>query len=83
MIKVDKIKDFVKNLQTKIGTDKVAHFGVCYFQTDLFIRGFGFPIVMSALIVMLIAFFKEYVDDVFSMDDLYADLLGIVLYMII
>lgn len=78
---MDRIKDFIKNIQTGIGVDKVAHFGVCFFLTDVLVRRFDLPLFLSTLVVMLIAFTKEYIDDEFNMEDLYADLLGILLYV--
>ena len=78
---LDKIKELVQNIQTFVGVDKVVHFGVCFFLTDVLVRRFDLPLLLSALIVMLIAFTKEYIDDDFSMEDLYADLLGILLYI--
>lgn len=82
LIKMDKIKEIKNQLITRIGVDKVAHFGACFFLMDLFIRRLDINIMLAIIIILGIGVFKEFIDDEFSIDDLYADALGIILYIL-
>ena len=82
LIKMDKIKEIKNQLTARIGVDKVAHFGVCFFLMDLFIRRLDINIMLAIIVVLAIGVYKEFIDDEFSIDDLYADALGIILYIL-
>lgn len=79
---MDKIKEIKNQLIARIGVDKVAHFGVCFFLMDLFIRRLDINIMLTIIAVLAIGIYKEFIDDEFNMDDLYADALGIILYIL-
>lgn len=67
----------LNNFINRIGIDKVLHFLVSFSLT--LIGGlFEFPgIIISSILTLIIGIVKEFLDDVFSWGDLYADSLGI------
>jgi hypothetical protein len=82
VIKMDKIKEIKNQLIARIGVDKIAHFGVCFFLMDLLIRRLDINIILAIIIILGIGVFKEFIDDEFNMDDICADALGIILYIL-
>lgn len=78
---MSKIAEKLRELQVKIGTDKVAHFATCYLLNDQLHRYTGLSCFETVLIVSAIGLLKEVlVDSKFDRGDLIADVLGALFY---